>query len=187
MNIKNIGICIISMIAFTSSCKKDDKVISPPVVPENKSNLHVKLDSKKIITFQKIVSSGTPNTLKENEIETYFGDRVSFFIPQELIVKNDSVTIVKLHGVTEKFKSKWDKDKLYFQTGSSDNWDLLGEKSGAAGFLMNSGFYKKKSSPVSSGSLVVGQQYNLKSYEGLTNKDESKSTLIWLNVESFYK
>ena len=187
MNLKSIGICIIFIIISTSSCKKNDEVINPPVVPENKTDLHVKLDSKKIISFQRVLSSGMPDVIKENEIATYFGDRISFFIPQELIVKNDSVTIVKLYGLIEKLKSRWDKDKLYFQSGDNDNWELLGEKSGPAGFLMNSSFYRKKSSLVSSGSLILGQQYNLKSYEGLMNKDESKSMLIWLNVESFYK
>lgn len=178
---------MISILTLTSSCKKNDDVADLPVGPENKTDLHVKLDSKKTLTFQNIPASGTPATLKENEIETYFGDRVSFFIPQELIVKNDSATVVKLYGVTEKFKSRWDKDKLYFQIGSSDKWELLGEKSGTAGFLMNSSFYIKKSSPSSSGSLITGQQYSLKSYESLINKDDSRSTLIWLNVESLYK
>ncbi|KIO76312.1 hypothetical protein TH53_15810 [Pedobacter lusitanus] len=187
MNIKTIGICIISTVAFTFSCKKNDEVVKPPVVPENTTNLHVRLNSKKIITFQRVLSSGISDMLKETEIETHFGDRVSFFIPQEIIVKNDSTTLVKLYGVMEKFKSRWDKQKLYFQAGSSDNWELLGEKSGPAGFLINSSFYKKKSTPVSSGSLILGQQYNLKSYEKIMNKDAGKSTLIWLNVESFYK
>ena len=186
MNIKNIGIFIISVITFTS-CKKNSEELDQPVDPVNKTSQHFQFNSRKINLFQRISSSGSPVNMKSSELPTYFGDRISYFFPQEILIKNDSTTIVKLHGLTEKFKSKWDKNDLYYQVGNSDNWKLLGSKSGSSGFQVIAGFYTKRTSSSSSGSMISGQQYNLKSYESLINKDENKASLIWLSAESFYE
>jgi len=177
----------VSVLLF-NACKSDNEIIKPPIDPPIViSDLNLKLVSKKIHAFQKILSSGLPSSLEETEVEKYFGDRITLSVPEEIIVKKDSVFLIKQYGVTEGYKSKWDKDDLYLQDNDKGPWKLLGKKNNKTDFTLSMGFYTKKSATASSKGIVLGQEYNLNSYDVLLSKTSENTDLVWLQINLLYK
>lgn len=175
-------------VLLFNACKSDNEIIKPPIDPPIAiSDLKAKLDSKKINVFQKILSSGLPSPLEETEVEKYFGDRIALSVPEEIIVKKDSVFLIKQYGVTEGYKSKWDKDDLYLQENDKSSWKLLGKKNNKTDFILSMGFYTKKSVTPSSKGIVLGQEYNMNSYDALLSKTSENTDLVWLQINLLYK
>lgn len=177
----------VSILLF-NSCKRDNEITKPQVEPPIVgSDLNMKLDSKKIHVFQKILSSGLPSALQEGEIENYFGHRIALSVPQEIVVKKDSVFLIKEYGITESYKSKWDEDNLYLQYSDKSAWKILGKNINKTDFTLNMGFYKKNSTSSSSKGIVLGQEYNLTAYETLLSKNKENTDLVWLQIDLLYK
>lgn len=177
----------VSILLF-NACKIDNEITKPPIDPPSAtSELKVKLYSKEIQVFQKILSSGNPSSLKDTEVEKYFGHRIALSVPEEIVVKKDSVFLMKQYGITESYKSKWDEDNLYLQYSDKSAWKILGKKINKTDFTLNMGFYKKNSTSSSSKGIVLGQEYNLTAYETLLSKNKENTDLVWLQIDLLYK
>lgn len=184
--IKYFSIYAIVSLLLTA-CKKENGVVKPPIDPPIETNdLKVKLDSKKVLDFQKITSSSSASSLEESEIKKYFEDRVDLSIPKEIIVEKDSTILIKQYGITERYKSKWEKDDLYLQDNDESSWKLIGAKKNKTDFVLTMSFYAKKSVTQSSKNFSIGQEYNLKSYDHLLSKNAKNADFIWLRIDLLY-
>jgi hypothetical protein len=177
---------MVSLLLLTA-CKKENGVVKPPVDPPIETNdLKLKLDSKKVLDFQKFSSSSSVSSLEESEIKKYFEDRVDLSIPKEIIVEKDSAILIKQYGITERYKSKWEKDDLYLQDSDESSWKLIGSKKNKTDFVLTMSFYSKKSITQSSKNFLIGQEYNLKSYDHLLSKNAENADFIWLKIDLLY-
>lgn len=186
-NVKYFIIYAMASLLLLTACKKENGVVKPPVDPPIEMNdLKLKLDSKEMLDFQKITSSSLASSLAESEIKKYFGDRVDLSIPKEIIVEKDSTILIKQYGITERYKSKWEKDDLYLQDSDESSWKLIGAKKNKTDFVLSMSFYSKKSITQSSQNFLIGQEYNLKSYDHLLSKNAENTDFIWLKIDLLY-
>lgn len=187
--IKNIHIYFysIALILIVHSCKQADKEIPPDDHPSlEESALKFVFNSKQVKLFQKIQYPNVQSALKEIDIEKYFGDYYPLLIPEEILVKKDSVVIVKQFGVIEKYRSKRDKNNLYIETNFKDPWVYLGSMKNNNVLLMNLSLYSKNGFIESGSALVLGHGYGLGSYEKIFSKANKSTSLIWLQFDLLY-
>lgn len=86
----------------------------------------------------------------------------------------------------EKFKSKWEGDKLYLQLGDKQSWKQLGEKSNEKDFKLNMTFYAQKKDHAPATRLVLGQEYHMNLDNPLFSKTDQFSSLTWLTFDLLY-
>lgn len=178
---------LMSLFFVMSGCKSNEDIFKPVIEPPTTyPDIKVTLSSKKIVVFNHVISSGNVTPLKESEIENYFGKRIAFAIPEAIVFKNDSTFLVKPFDIVEKFKSKWEGDKLYLQLGDKQSWKQLGEKSSEKDFKLNMTFYAKKKDQTPATRLVLGQEYTTNLGDTLFSKTDQFSSLTWLTFDLLY-
>lgn len=172
------------LMAIAVSCKDKDEDTIP--VPVNEDPVHLKFDTKNVIAFQSI-SAGNSIELDESEIETHFGNRTALFIPTEVILKKDSLILLKQNDLQEGYQAKWENDnQLYILNESDNSWTFMGEKTNATTFRLKFAFYSKKTTGVSRSYAILGNEYALEDHAALIDADETSSNLIWLTMDALY-
>lgn len=178
---------LMSLFFVMSGCKSNEDIFKPVVEPPTTHpDIKLTLSSKKIALFNHVVSSGDITLLKESEIENYFGDRIAFSIPEAIVFKKDSTFLVKPFDIVERFKSKWEGDKLYIQLGDKQSWKQLGEKSSEKDFKLNLTFYAQIKNQRPATRLVLGQEYHMNLDDPLFSKTDQFSSLTWLTFDLLY-
>ncbi|GEM_PF-628556 len=184
---KYLSMYLMSLFFVMSGCKSNEDIFKPVIEPPTtRPDIKVSLSSKKIVVFNHVISSGGVTPLKESEIENYFGERIAFSIPESIVFKNDSTFLVKPFDLVEKFKSKWEGDKLYLQLGDKQSWKQLGEKSNEKDFKLNMTFYAQKKDHAPATRLVLGQEYHMNLDNPLFSKTDQFSSLTWLTFDLLY-
>lgn len=176
-----------SLFFVISGCKSNEEIINPIIdPPKPQKDIKLTLSSKKIVVFNHVIGYGDVTPLKESEIENYFGERIAFAIPEAIVFKNDSTFLVKPFDIVEKFKSKWEGDKLYLQLGDKQSWKQLGEKSSEKDFKLDMTFYAQKKDQRPATRLVLGQEYHMNLDNPLFSKTDQFVSLTWLTFDLLY-
>ncbi|WP_126973962.1 hypothetical protein [Gynurincola endophyticus] len=172
------------IMAVAVSCKDKDEDTIP--VPTNEDPVHLKFDTKNVVAFQ-VISSGNSSDLNESELETHFGNRVALFIPTEIIIKKDSLILLKENDLQEGYQAKWENDnQLYILNEGDNSWTFIGEKTNTTSFHMKFAFYSKRVTGISRNYVVLGNEYALDNHDELMAADETQSSLVWLKIEAVY-
>ncbi|MFZ4861114.1 hypothetical protein ACL9RF_02925 [Sphingobacterium sp. Mn56C] len=174
-------------MAFFSSCKKsDNSEPTQPIEPERKE-LHLQLKNKNLLSLKRYSPQEKGATLAETELETYFGNRLSYTIPEEIITKNDSVFLVKKLKLTEGFKAKWENENLLYQPSGTTVWKKLGQQDKDQGFVLHMRMYKKESTIAVGRQVIVDAMYDSLPAENFIAKGEDDFQLIFLQLNAIYK
>lgn len=178
---------LISLFFVMSGCKSNEDIFRPVIEPPtNHPDIKLTLSSKKMVVFNHAISSRDVSEMKESEIENYFGDRIAFSVPEAIVFKKDSTFLVKPFDIVEKFKSKWEGDKLYLQLGDKQSWKQLGEKSSEKDFKLDMTFYAQKKDQRPATRLVLGQEYHMNLDDPLFSNIDQFSSLTWLTFDLLY-
>jgi len=163
------------IITFVSSCSKEDDT----KIPEIKSTFMLK--SSQITEF-KSYDSGKETNLSTNDIDTYFGNRVNFYTPKVLLLRNDSIVIGKAYGLEEKYKIQWDGNKLSLYNTVTDKWIECGEKTANGGINLYISLYRQETGDANYQLISFGQDYDLTLPNDLLENINTSSKIIWLKI-----
>ncbi len=181
-------------IVVSTSCSEDDPANPEPnpVDPEEKVTTVIdtlKFQSLEIEEFKKIQPGKAIEDLSATDSTKFFGQRIRLNCPVELHFRTDSLTdslfIVKANELIERYKIKWEKDKLYLYNGAADTWDFcgIGNIGDKNEFALNTGFYIKQSKITQRSLNIMGQSYSVESYTSLIPESDTSSLLIWMKVK----
>lgn len=160
----------------TAKDSETSKVVTSKLVLKSTEIKEFKLDNQEVAA---------------TESSKYFGRRIQLNTPTELLFKNDSIFISKGESLTEAFKTKWQDKELYLYDDASQTWSYCGKKGDKSGFILNTGFYIKKTKDKLHTLNIIGQEYSLRTYTDLTNYlgegTTSTSSITWLRTESLFE
>ncbi len=182
---------LLSMLLVGAStfyaCSNDDDSKTIPDPDPLTSNLFI-YQSMDITEFKQISTDNKVQEIPVTELENYFGERIGLASPKTLKLKEDSLYITKPGELTEGYKIKWEGKKLFLYKTPTNTWEYCGELEDNNQFLLNTGFYIKKSKDNSQRLLfVAGQEYALQSYseiaDGATSITWLKATYTFTNTQ----
>lgn len=175
------------LLAGTSAfyaCSDEEKPQTKPE-PQPETVTRFKYQAMDISEFKLISAENTVQELPVSEAEKYFGRRIGLASPKEIQLKEDSLYIIKPGGLTEGYKIKWDDTKLFLYKDRTASWEYCGTQKSDNEFLLNTGFYIKKSQDNTRRMLTVaGQEYALQNYSDIA--DDASST-TWLKATYTFK
>lgn len=153
----------------------------------------MKSTSVDCLEFCEIFSGTEVKGVSEEDEALYFGKRVERNAPTELCFTDDSLLVVKPHGVTEKYKVLWREreadEVLLLHNTVSDTWEYAGKR-GEDGLLhLSIGYYRVTSAD---GRLTVwGQGYRYTSYQDVLVEEqpagEDGASLVWMRKQYNFK
>lgn len=169
--------------AFYACSDEEEPHTKPEPQPETVTPF--KYQAMDISEFKQISAGNTVQELPASEAEKYFGRRIVFASPKEIQLKEDSLYIIKPGGLTEGYKIKWEDTKLFLYKDGTASWEYCGTQKSDNEFLLNTGFYIKKSQDNTRRILTVtGQEYALENYSDIAD-DASATT--WLKATYTFK
>lgn len=180
---RNIRLLLIGGFAcFFTSCSDDNGATTPSA----QDNIYtLKLKSSQQLEFKEITPEKKLAEIAEDKETHYFGQRIRQACPQELQFNEDSLCIVKTSSLIEKYKIKWKDNELLLHNNVMDTWEYCGKKDTDGKFVLNTGYYLKKSNSVLP-YTVIGQEYSLTSYESLSENNKSVS-IVWLRMNYIFE
>ena len=183
--IRQFVILLTGVLTF-ASCS-DEPQSSPELPPVTLYALTYK--SLEVLELKQIQPKQEVKDLPVADVNLYFGNRVQLARPDELQFKDDSLKIVRGKELIEKYKVKWENDELFLYNEYADAWEYCGKKTTDDGFLLNTGFFIKKSVSKQRSLTAAGQEYSLKSYADVTSGEEEQGetrSVLWLSVQYFF-
>lgn len=181
------AIIIVGIMAFVSCSDKPQS--SPELPPDFATPYTLTFKSIEVLEFKQIQLQQSVQDIPMADINLYFGNRIQLVRPNELLFKNDSLTIVRDNAPIEKYKVKWKNDELFMYNEYADRWEYCGAKADDDVFLLNTGFFIEKGVSKQRSLAVVGQEYFLKSYADLVSnwaEQGEDQPAIWLRVQYLF-
>lgn len=177
------AIFLLGLLTFTS-CSEDSPQPEPPV---SGNTYTLKFKSNKVVEMKQKQTGQEVQNIPVGDSDKYFGKRIQLSRPEELQFKGDSLSIIKVNGVIERFKIKWQDNELYLHNSLSEKWEYCGKKEGNY-FTFNTGFYIQKCRNDQRSLAFMGQEYSLRTFSDLAdyvneNSKESVQETIWLKME----
>lgn len=181
------AIVIAGILAFASCSDKPQ--LEPEPSPDFVTSYTLTFKSLEILEFKQISSQQIVEDIPMADVNLYFGNRIQLVRPNELLFKNDSLTIVRENAPIEKYKVEWRDDALFMYNEYVDKWEYCGVKAKDDAFLLNTGFFIERRVSQQRSLTVVGQEYFLKSYTDMvSNRAEQGESqpMIWLRVQYLF-
>ena len=163
------------------SCSNNDiPTPTPEPEPEAEVTFVLKLKSTEIAEFKKIVGKEITD-VAQGEAKTIIGKRIELITPRELQFDEDSLSIVKSHGIVEHYAIKWQKDELFLYSDTEAKWEYCGKRSEKDQFLLNTGLFSRLSENQQRKLYITGQDYALNTHDQVLADPEDEVT--WLRLE----
>lgn len=179
----------IALLLLIQACNTKEPLITPtppPVGPTENGDIIGKFEKIEVIDFLQLTHDSPTITLAEDQIEEHFGNRVQHYIPIQLDVQGDSTYFLKNFGLTDKYRSKWEKNNLLLREANNDYWFICGEKTDTSTFRLHINFFSKLQNRPGSTNLLLGQDMKVASPNDLITEADSAYNLTWLNVHVYY-
>lgn len=176
--------CIAGVLIFVSCGKNDIPTPEPKPGPGLEQTFDFKLKSSNIVEFKKIVNSKATE-LEDEDTASIFGGRIDLITPDELQFTENSLIIVKPHGMVEEYTIQWVKDELFLYNDMEDVWDYCGELKGKDCFFLNTALFTRLSKNEQRVLYVTAQDYSLTSFDQILVDPDDE--VVWLRLEFVYE
>lgn len=198
-----IAIAVSGTLITSCSDNKDNKeVIIPkeptdPEKPIDPTEPIVLIDTylfeyDNVMEFNKVVQGNQISSLSESDIKTYFGDRVKYTTPKQVLIKEDSILIDKGYDIIDRYKFEKRGNDIHFYFNDVNRYSYKPCATLNKDVInLHIGYYKK--TIVGKANIFhIGSDYELSSYNDLLTPYDSKtepgeSVLIWLKKEFKFK
>lgn len=142
--------------------------------------------------FYKVVQGNNTGSLSESDIKTFFGDRVKYTTPQQVLIKKDSILIDKGYDIIDRYKFEKRGNDIHFYFNDISRYSYKPCATLNNGILNLTIGYYKKTITGKANIFHIGSDYELSSYNDLLTPYDSKiepgeSILIWLKKEFKFK
>lgn len=84
--------------------------------------------ASRVVEARSIAPDGHAVDIASEKVQAIWGDRLAFNTPIALRLTADSLYIVKLNDVVEKYRAQWCGEKLYLARGLTDQWKFCGQR-----------------------------------------------------------
>lgn len=187
---KQSGLIILLLMLITTfqGCGSKEKgEIAPdpeppapqPVAPQDE--IFYILSAEHSVEFSEFVNGSARRNLSEEDIKNHFGNRVNYFQPDSLRIKQDSLFVYKPFGPEHAYQMKWEDNQLLVRPDQNSEWISWAERAPDSTIHLTITYFKKNVKNLERSYLTGGQQYGLLDPQDLQQRDEDNdSRLIWL-------
>ena len=140
-----------------------------------------KYTSEKNEDFIEYLKGFVVKDLTEPDIKLHFGNRVTYFRPDSVLIKEDSMFVYKSKMPMESYQIKWSEQTLQIHEVKNNTWKNWASMNPDSTLTLKVSFFKKNSNNKDRGHLSFGQQYEMPDNRHLLDSDPlNNSRLIWL-------
>ena len=187
---KQSGLIILLLMLITTfqGCgSKEKNTIEPDPEPpapqpvEPQDEFFYVLSAETTLAFYEFVKGSKRADLNEKEIRHHFGNRVNYFQPDSLRIKQDSLFVYKPLGPEHAYQIKWENNQLLVRPDQHSAWISWAQRAPDSTINLSITYFKKNVKNLERSYLTGGQQYGLLDPQDLQQSDERNDThLIWL-------
>lgn len=185
-----MSIFFLILIVSIQACGPKDKEeieIEPEPDPEpkptipNQNEFFYKLASETSVEFIEFFKGAKIKDLNDTDIKNQFGNRIDYFQPDSLHIKDDSLFVNKRKGPSEVYQIKWEDNNLFIRSNQNREWYFWAQRDRDSTINLQIAYFKKAVKNNQHTYLTTGQQYSLSDYQDLLeSNDEKKSSMVWL-------
>lgn len=152
-----------------------------PEPPKKPKSILYQYSSEKNVEFREFHNGNSVKDLTEGDVKVHFGNRVTYFKMDSILVKEDSMFVYRSKMPDESYQIKWNEDELQTYDSSAKTWKTWASRNTDSTLNVEISFYKKSLNNKLHSNLSIGQQYALTDYTIFLDKDGTNSSkLIWL-------
>ncbi|WP_433894957.1 hypothetical protein [Sphingobacterium mizutaii] len=140
-----------------------------------------KYTSEKNEDFIEYLKGFVVKNLTEPDIKLHFGNRVTYFRPDSILIKEDSMFVYKSKMPMGSYQIKWSEQILQIHEAKNNTWKNWASINADSILTLKVSYYKKNANNSKSSHLSFGQQYEMPDNRHLLDADPlNNSRLIWL-------
>lgn len=152
----------------------------PKPVEKPKAILY-KYTSEKNEDFIEYLKGFVVKDLSEADIKLHFGNRVTYFKPDSILIKEDSMFVHKSKMPMESYQIKWTEQTLQIHESKNNSWKNWATMNADSTLTLKISFFKKNANNKNRAQLSIGQQYEMPDNRHLLDSEPlNNSRLIWL-------
>lgn len=185
-----IFILILTVSIQGCESKDKEKVAPDPTLPdpaEDQNEFFYKLSSATSVEFIEFFKGTKVKDFNDTDIKDHFGNRIDYFQPDSLQIKEDSLFVNKRKGPREVYQIKWEDNNLFIRSDQNSEWNYWAQRNLDSTISLQIAYFKQTVKNDQHIYLTTGQQYSLSDYQDvLESSEEKNSSMIWLLRNSVF-